>query len=453
VPVDIERSLENLRSQNKPLVVREDFAKEEGLGPARDAGPESLYVPMSAKGGTLGALRICLNYPHRLEASDIELLALLGNTAAIAIENSRLFKEKEQRLNRLAALRAMDMAIGSSFDLRVTLNVLLEQITSQLNVDAASVLLYNEYTQSLEFAAGRGFRTNTLTRTRLRLDEDLPGKAALERRLIAAGDQAQFSLSTPRLAGESFVSYYGVPLLAKGDLKGVLEIFHRSALKPDLEWLDFLETLAGDTAIAIDNTTLFNDLQRTNIELTLAYDTTLEGWSRILELRALEPPGHSHRIMEMAISLAVAMGVSETELVHFRRGVLLHDIGIIGVPESISQKPGPLTPDEWSVMRMHPIYAYDVLLPITYLRPALDIPYCHHEKWDGTGYPRGLKGHQVPLAARIFAAVDVWDALQSDRPYRQAWTHGKVIEYLRSQSGIHFDPQVINVFFRLLSGS
>jgi HD-GYP domain-containing protein (c-di-GMP phosphodiesterase class II) len=152
----------------------------------------------------------------------------------------------------------------------------------------------------------------------------------------------------------------------------------------------------------------------------------------------------------MSLRLARAMGVDEAEQVHIRRGALLHDIGKMGVPDAILLKPGPLTDDEWAVMRKHPAYAYDMLSPITYLRPALDIPYCHHEKWDGTGYPRGLKAEEIPVAARLFAVVDVWDALCSDRPYRAAWPAAKVREHLRALSGAHFDPQVVEMFLRMI---
>ena len=185
-------------------------------------------------------------------------------------------------------------------------------------------------------------------------------------------------------------------------------------------------------------------------ELRLAYDATIEGWSHALDLRDKETEGHSQRVTSMSVRLARSMRMSEEELVHVRRGALLHDIGKLSVPDGILLKPGPLTDDEWVVMKKHPIFSYEMLSPIHYLQPALDIPYCHHEKWDGSGYPRGLKGVQIPLVARIFAVVDVWDALSSDRPYRAKWAEEKVREHIRSSSRIHFDPQVVEVFMQLL---
>ncbi len=182
------------------------------------------------------------------------------------------------------------------------------------------------------------------------------------------------------------------------------------------------------------------------MELALAYDATIEGWSHALDLRDKETEGHTLRVTEMAMELARAMGVGDEELIHIRRGALLHDIGKMGVPDSILLKPDKLSDEEWVVMRKHPRFAYEMLVPIDYLKPAIDIPYCHHEKWDGTGYPRGLKGEQIPLAARLFAIVDVWDALRSDRTYRKGWTEEETLKYIRSLSGTHFDPKVVEMF-------
>jgi putative nucleotidyltransferase with HDIG domain len=248
------------------------------------------------------------------------------------------------------------------------------------------------------------------------------------------------------LADEGFVSYYAVPLITKGEVKGVLEIFHRSRLNPDREWLNFLETLGGQTAIAVENSMLFRDLQRSNFELVMAYDATIEGWSRALDLRDRETEGHTQRVTEMTVKFARQMGFSEERLILIRRGALLHDIGKMGIPDTILHKPEELTAEEQQIMRKHPQLAYDMLEPIAYLRAALNIPHCHHEKWDGTGYPRGLAGTQIPLEARLFAIVDVWDAITTDRPYRKGWPRKKALKYIREQSGKYFDPQLVEIF-------
>ncbi len=185
-------------------------------------------------------------------------------------------------------------------------------------------------------------------------------------------------------------------------------------------------------------------------ELLTAYDKTIEGWLSALDLRDKKTEEHTHRVMEATLKFARAAGFTQEELTNIQRGALLHDVGKLGIPDSILLKPATLTEEEWQVMRMHPLYAYQWLSPIAFILPALDIPYCHHEKWDGTGYPRGLKGDEIPLAARIFAIVDVWDALTSDRPYRLAWSKKEAIKYLKDQAGKHFDPQVVQEFLKTL---
>ncbi|HSJ87953.1 MAG TPA: HD domain-containing phosphohydrolase [Anaerolineales bacterium] len=355
------------------------------------------------------------------------------------------------QLEHLSALRKIDQAIASNFDLRLILNTLLSEVRTQLQVDAADILLLNTEEQVLEYAAGQGFRTFLIDTARVPIDKLYAGRAIRERRLIKI-EQLKVPPEDPffatLFAEENFVSYYGLPLIAKGRVEGVLEVFHRSPLYPYPEWLDFLNILAGQAALAVDNATLFENLQASNQKLIRAYDTTIEGWSRALDLRDKETEGHTQRVTEMTIHLARHFAFSEEELLHIQRGALLHDIGKMGVPDNILLKLEPLTEEEWIIMRQHPQYAYDLLKPITFLARALEIPYCHHEKWDGTGYPSGLKGEEIPLTARIFAVVDVWDALRSDRSYRLAWSKEDALAYIREQSGKHFDPSVVEIFLK-----
>ena len=191
-------------------------------------------------------------------------------------------------------------------------------------------------------------------------------------------------------------------------------------------------------------------LREANAQLLNAYEATIEGLSHALDLRDRETEGHSRRVTEITVKLAQALNISEEEIIQIRRGALLHDIGKIGIPDSILHKPDTLTTEEWIIMRKHPQFAYDMLSPIEYLRSALAIPYSHHEKWDGTGYPRNLKSEEIPMSARLFAVADVWDALTSDRPYRAAWTEEQAKAYIREQSGKHFDPQVVDLFFKVV---
>jgi putative nucleotidyltransferase with HDIG domain len=417
----------------------------------------ALYVPMVTKANIVGVMQVQSYLPNRFTLDDADLLSLVANTAAIAIENTRLFIETERRLSHLQTLQQIDSAISVATDLPlpVTLNELLEQLIAQLRVDAADVLLLQEDAQTLAYADGRGFRSDTLQYHRMRVGEGHVGRAAFERRIIHVTDVHRAEpvfIRADAIKDEGFLSYYAVPLICRGQVKGVLEIFYRSPHTPDEEWLNFLMGLGTQAAIAIDNSSLLDRLQELNLELMLAYDATIEGWSRALDLRDKETEGHTLRVTRMTEKLAEIIGIAEAELIHVRRGALLHDIGKMGIPDAILLKPGKLTDDEWAIMRQHPIYAYNMLKHIQYLSPALNIPLHHHEKWDGSGYPHGLKGEQIPLAARIFAIADVWDALTYPRPYRtEAWTPERTRAHIKSLSGTHFDPKAVEAFEKLKS--
>ena len=440
--------------RNAPIVAREfrniSFITEENreLIPSNMGG---VCLPLRAAQQAVGAMFINVFLPRELTAGELRVLNALTEIGGDAIHRMQLHELTLQQLNRLEALHKIEMAISGSLDLRVTLSVVLDQAIKQLEIDAANVLLLDRGTGRLKFGAGRGFHTNGIEATDFRLGEGFAGRAALDQQIFHIDDliaNRGVFLRHNLLASEKFISYYGVPLVSKGEVKGVLEIFHRSTLKPNLEWLNFLDALGRQTGIAIDDALLFEDLQRSNFDLEIAYDATIEGWSYALDLRDKETEGHTLRVTEMTIQLAQAMGLSHDQILHMRRGALLHDIGKMGVPDQILLKPGKLTEEEWEIMSKHPVYAYDMLRRIPYLHRALEIPYSHHEKWDGTGYPRGLSGNQIPLVARVFSVIDVWDALTSNRPYRPGWSKEKAIEYIREQSGKHFDPKVVEVFLQ-----
>ena len=371
------------------------------------------------------------------------------------ITKYKLSEEKIKiQLEQLDALRAIDLSITSGADLSQTLSEILDHVRKYLNIDAASVLLLNPHNQRLEFAAGVGFRTPAMQHTHLNIGEGLAGQAAQKRKIVHVPNLKNRKtglLRSPDFSRENFITYYAIPLTAKGQVLGVLEIFHRFALSADQDWMNFLNTLAGQAAIAIDNAMMFKDLQHSNVELTLAYDKTIDGWSRALDLRDKETEDHTRRVTELTLRLAQRMNIPSEELIHLRRGSTLHDIGKVAIPDHILFKPSPLTKEEWTVMRRHPLIAAEMLKPISYLTPALPIPRHHHEKWDGSGYPDGLAREAIPLAARLFAFADVYDALTSDRPYRPAWSQVEALEYVTKNSGIHFDPKIAPVFIRMMT--
>ncbi len=367
----------------------------------------------------------------------------------VTLQNWALTEMGRQKA-RLAALRTVDHTRITSRDFLGTLNTILDQIITQLEVDATAVLLLNTPNGALSYAAARGIETERLSQVWLQAESEFARQAIAGQRLVYVPSVAAAveGHAAARVAAAGFTTYYALPLIANDQVQGVLEIFHRTPLCLPPEDMEFLATLADQAAITIDNAGLFKDLQRFNQELGLAYETTLEGWSRALDLRDRETEGHTKRVTELTLRLAHTLGVSGSDLIHIQRGALLHDIGKMGIPDAILLKTGPLTPAEWVIMQRHPVYAYDLLAPIAFLRPALTIPYYHHERWDGSGYPHGLRGKDIPWAARIFAVVDVWDALCSDRPYRPAWPADQVRDHIQALSGQHFDPDVVAAFLK-----
>jgi PAS domain S-box-containing protein len=386
----------------------------------------------------------------RLNGGSRHLIAFMEEGGSNSVD-----AKSQSHRERIHALRTIDTAISGGIDFQVTLNIILQQMMAQLKMDAAVVLVHDPSTNTLKYAAGQGLQTDALRNTNLRIGEGYAGMAAFQRKVIQAPNlrlkNEEAVRYLPKFLAEGFESYYCVPLIAKGVVKGVMESFHRTPFHADQEWLDFFETLGGQAAIAVDNAMLFSDLQRSNLELVLAYDSTLEGWSKALDMRDRDTEGHTRRVTEMTERLALAFRIKDAELIHIRRGAILHDIGKMGIPDSILLKDGPLSAEEWKIMRRHPDLAVDMLSSISYLRTALDIPHCHHEKWDGNGYPRGLRGEQIPIAARIFAVVDVFDALTSDRPYRRAWSLEAALNYIQAEAGKYFDPGVVSVFMQVVA--
>ncbi|MBE9525158.1 MAG: GAF domain-containing protein, partial [Chloroflexi bacterium] len=410
-----------------------------------------LGVPLIDKDRVIGYVSFGSKVPGIFSNEMAQMAQVLVNHVSGAITKAKSYEETKLALNRLEALHDIDRIITSSVDLSFIIKQIMQVVVSQLEIDAASVLIYDKNNLRFTPISSVGFK-NVLPNQHQLFGNGLASKVALERKILRIESQDdiknQFG-SDSEFTRAGYCTYLGIPLIAKGEIKGVLELSHRSPLQVDNEWDGFLLTLADQLAIAIDNSQMFENLQRSNMELTLSYDATIEGWAKTLELRDQETQGHSERVTSMVVKLARELGLSEEELIHIRRGALLHDVGKMGIPDSILQKPGKLTETEMEVMREHAVLAYNVLSNSVFLEKALDIPYSHHEKWDGTGYPNKLKAEEIPLAARMFAIIDVYDALRSDRPYRDAWKKGKTIKHIKQQSGSHFDPRIVEAFLKL----
>jgi len=413
-----------------------------------------LGVPIMQGEEVIGIINLDHSRPNSFQEKHIPVVETLANQMATALENAELYRQQKTQVDFLESLRQIDFAITGSMDLKVTLEVIMMEVVKQLAVDAVNILLYDPESYLLTPTAQRGFQSLSNLESSYHLGEGLAGQVVKTRAPQNVPDLREPAVEILRkelFNREGFQSYYGLPLIAKGKIVGVMELFRYIPLILDSEWVHYVETVGTQTAIAIDNSQLFSELQQANRELSLAYDTTLEGWAGALELRDHETEGHSRRVVELTMQLVKAMNLPKSEWIHVRRGALLHDIGKMGVPDQILQKPGKLTEEEWKQMRQHPLHAEKWLKPISYLKPALDIPLYHHERWDGSGYPFGLQGTEIPLAARIFAVVDVWDALRSDRPYRPAWSYQKTLDHIRNEAGKHFDPAVVDNFMDLVA--
>lgn len=434
----------------------DELSKEKCLGDElRSKVPDGwrgVFIPIGTEKEILGTMCVALPQQYHLFPEQVNLLTSIGEIAAIALQRMRLHEQTVRRLQALQAFHGVGQIILSTPDMRLVLEGLLDHVIHLLEVDAAGVFLFNPITLRLDHIVGKGFLTPLAAQRRPRLGEGVSGRAALGRNLIIANDPRNLEDEAEKSLwqNEGFRTQVSLPLMAKGQLKGVLEVFTRCPLQTTQEWLSLLDTFADQAAIALENVHMFEQLQRANIQMTFSFDSLLEAWAYSLEERGHEPKGHLQRVAELTEQLCRAAGLEGEAIIHARRGALLHDIGKFATPETILFKAGPLSPEEWDIVRRHPQIAYDWLSTVEPLRPAVDIPYCHHERWDGSGYPRGLRGAEIPLAARLFAVADVWDILRCERPYRPAWPPEKALDYIYSHAGQHFDPQAVDQFRRLI---
>jgi len=436
----------NLLEDEKAIIT--DLEKEylKNIGTA-------ITLPIETDHEIIGVLGIGLKEERSITEYEINILESICNIAATAIQRAILFEQTRSNLEKISALRSIDRAIISNLDLNVTLDFCLENIISQLHVDTAVILKYNKGLQLLEYQTGRGFTTNEITHRKIRLGVIYAGQSALEQRTIAVKNihnDEKFVDIPESMLMQKILGYCVVPLVARGEVKGVLEVMSKNELDITTGWIDFLETLAEQAAIAIDNSIMFDSVKRSNLELIRAYDQTIKGWSKALEMRQMEVEGHSERVTKLAESVAREMGLLEEDILSIRRGAMLHDIGKMSISDNLLNKEDDLSDEEWKIVKKHPLDAYNILSPISFLRTSLDIPYYHHERWDGSGYPHGLRSYDIPLAARIFAVVDVWDSLHTHRKYRNAWPEEQILGYIYENAGKLFDPNVVDAFFKVI---
>ncbi|MBI1854989.1 MAG: GAF domain-containing protein [Chloroflexi bacterium] len=426
-------------------------------------------IPVRAGTVLLGNLNLVPSSGSAITVENYRLFNSIGDQIGVAIERARLYEQaREQHSHEQQILLGHGQMLLGERNLQTIADQTMKVVADVLQVEYAVLALVAPGGKMYSIKTGLGFPSEKIRET---VDVPISGNSAISQSIrtktpviipdINLEKQFKTNLTDPNV---KLMSSLVVPMLMGEEALGGIMVYSQFARQWNEDEIRLLSLLANQTAIAIENTRLFKaehtirkraeSLHLQTIQqaqdLTLAYDATIEGWSRALDLRDKETEEHTLRVTNLTLQLAQAVGVSDSELIHIRRGALLHDIGKMGISDDVLHKSGELSDEEWTMMRRHPQLAYEMLSPIAYLLPALDIPYCHHEKWDGSGYPRGLKGEEIPLAARIFSIVDVFDALTSDRPYRPAWTMKKAVAYIRQQAGLYFDPKIVNVFIELI---
>ncbi len=396
------------------------------------------------------------DFETRLRAKSGVIQDVLMSFAPIEVNGERYIVNmvyditaRKQHENELQTIASLSAALRNAPSRTSMLPVIVEQLVNLLHFETVSIEIIDPLTGDAVTEAAHG-QWKALIGTSQKRGTGINAIIGQTRQPYLTNDlTSDPNLTYPEWTHQDIRSGVGLPLIAQDHLTGYLWVGHSKEITPSDVRL--LSSVADMAANAVYRASLYEQTQKDEADLMLAYDSTLEGWAHALELRDQETEGHSRRVVQMTVDLAIAMGIAPAELENVRRGALLHDIGKMGIPDSVLLKPGVLNERELEVIHRHPEYAFNLLHPIEYLRPVIDIPYSHHEKWDGSGYPRGLAGEQIPLTARIFAIVDVWDALRSDRPYRKAWSKDMAIKYINEQSGKHFDPRVVQAFLQSIS--
>jgi len=401
--------------------------------------------PLIHKDRVIGVLGLLSNQTDYFKPGAITWISALTKMIADNLfEPDSTNEEKlfEQEITRI---------LQSSLEVRERLPKVLEILSGALKADAVTMLGYSPLGGRFELIATHGLATPILAKLRLFFEAGLAGKNFDRHQPIWIEDLQSNAETRPisRLDEDGFRGYLAFPLVGHNDLSGVIEIYwYEPQAAKNWNW-EFIERVTEQMAFAIQRAGILKDIRQQNTDLLTKYNAMIEGLSRALELRDIETEGHTRRVSQSTMRLVEHMHLPSDDWDAIRQGALLHDIGKLGIPDAILLKPGSLTPQERKVMQQHVLYGYNILAPIISARHTLDIALYHHEHWDGKGYPYGLKGEQIPLVARLFTIIDVYDALKSDRPYRSAWSHEQVLQYLKAQAGQEFDPYIVKLFLEI----
>ena len=394
-------------------------------------------------------------YPINSPFDQEKLFDALAGQIDTALQRTIAQQRFSAQIRNVSFLKLISRTINVEMDFETVVDPLLRKIQEILDCDAIALFLNDKTKDELRCRAQSGFKTSIVTHVSIPFGQPYVGIAAEEQRIVSVSDFKDLDSKSSLAAlvkAEKFLTQSCAPIIIGGKVIGVLEVFQRRINTPNSEWFILFDAIATQTGLALDYNSINADLQQAYLDLELSYEATIEGWSAAMDYRDQETEGHSKRVTSLTLSLSTLLGVSEEEMTAIRRGALLHDIGKIGIPDSILKKPGPLDAQEWALMKKHPLIAYELLSKIPYLKQSLDIPLYHHEKWDGSGYPYGLKGEKIPFSARLFSIIDVFDALTSDRPYRQAWTKAETLRYIQEQGGSQFDPAIVKAFISMIEG-
>ena len=449
---DLDDSL--YQDQKKSADTSKNLIEAEGSGWDQDHDfPTLILTPILINDQVIGIIHVVFKSNKPPGSEDLSFLKRAANIVAICLKKAYLLEYSEAHVKKLSSLQRVQQIILENLSLPTTMDMMVDQVVTELGVDAVNILYLHPGLKTLRLISQKGFKQKIFRDNGLEIGEGLAGRAVETKSIIHVRDLSNSPDQINRsleFSTEKFVTYFGVPLLVKNRLVGVLEIFNRSVLEPEAYWLDLLKLISGLVAIAIDLQNLTNDLEKSRKKIAEAFDGVIMGWATALELRGIEARGHASRVEDLTYRLAKRMGFEGKNLEDIRRGALLHDIGKMGIADEVLLKGSILNAEEMRLIGHHPVDAFELLKSVEGLKGSLDIPLYHHERWDGEGYPYGIEGEEIPLSARIFAVVDVWDALQTDRPYRKAYSRTEALSHLREQSGKHFDPEVLRAFLEMM---